>query len=149
MTSIKNFFKQLVTLIPVFISFVFFVLFFIIEVFKEGFINNNLIAFGVVVGFPMFIGIILFVTTRKGIQKDNEVRVETRIIEFCATKGGKFTVPDVAIHFGLTLDESSERLKGLQEKGYFEMELTEKGAIIYKLLNFVDPIEKRSSRSVI
>lgn len=148
MTSIINFFKQLFTLIPIFFGFLMFSMFFVIEIFNDGFIERHFIIFGIAVALPLLVGMFLFISTRMNIKRDKLEKLESDIVRFCAYKGGKLTVPEVSIKFQMTLETSRLRLRTMQENGYFDMEVSENGAVIYKLADLASDQQKQRAQAV-
>lgn len=147
-TKITHFFRQLLTLIPIFFGFVMFMMFFIIELLSEGFIDRHYIIFGISVAFPLLLGMFLFISTRLNIKEDKLHKLESDIVRYCAYKGGKLTVSEVSMRFQMTLTTSKHTLQTMQSNGFFEMEVSENGAVIYRLADLVTDHQKKHAYAV-
>lgn len=91
----------------------------------------------------VLLGVVPFITgwwllrkTSKQSREFQERRLQVRIMELALQKRGMLTVPEVAMKLRISIDEAEQRLVYLQNKGVFELQLTDNGIIVFQLLNY-------------
>ena len=85
--------------------------------------------------------------TRKA-EKERLEAEEKHIIKVFMENGGLLSVPEVAMHLSLSVDETYNILTKLALKGYLGYKISESGVIIYELKDYVTENEKRTAMDI-
>lgn len=67
-------------------------------------------------------------------QKNNDIN-DSEVIKLAAKSNGKLTTAALSMKAGISVDKAQELLNKLQDKGVFEINVTDNGAIIYQLID--------------
>lgn len=60
---------------------------------------------------------------------------DSEVIKLAAASGGKITSALLCVETDISIDEAKNMLDNLQEKGVFEVQVTENGALVYELID--------------
>ncbi|MBD3307211.1 hypothetical protein GF339_12340 [candidate division KSB3 bacterium] len=144
--------KKLIAGILIFIG-LFFLLGFVVNMSEEGATVTlaDWIALLLLVGTPLAGGGLLLKShyghnrkLRQHAQKTVYQKQEREILRLAQQKGGRLTIPEIAVDTSMSTAEAEEFMQGLAAKGYVDMQVTDSGVIVYE---FYDLIHKNSSLS--
>lgn len=57
---------------------------------------------------------------------------EKQIIRLAQQKGGRLTIPEIAVDTSMSTEEAEEFMRELVSKGYVDMQVTDSGVIVYE-----------------
>jgi hypothetical protein len=62
---------------------------------------------------------------------------EKQIIRLAQQKGGRLTIPEIAVDTSMTTTEAEEFMREMTAKGYVDMQVTDAGVIVYEFYEIV------------
>lgn len=71
---------------------------------------------------------------------------EQRILVLAEASGGKVTVPEVAAHCHLSIENSKAALERMVAQGVAELHVTDEGVLVFTFSGFLSPSEKEAAR---
>ncbi|UZR95357.1 hypothetical protein [Chondrinema litorale] len=66
--------------------------------------------------------------------KSKEIN-DSQVIKLAAKSNGRLTTASLSMKSGISVDKSQEILNNLQDKGIFDIQVTNNGAIVYQLID--------------
>jgi len=75
-------------------------------------------------------------------------RQQNRIVRLAQQRGGRLTITETAAETGLAVEEVEDILKGMAERGFVEIEITDSGMMVYRFPEILFAHEKHWSRGV-
>ena len=76
-----------------------------------------------------------FLEKRKALQGQQKAlhnQQEKQVIRLAQQKGGRLTIPEIAVETSMTTAEAEEFMQEMASKGYVNMEVTDTGVIVYE-----------------
>jgi len=70
-------------------------------------------------------------------KKALQTQQEKEIIRLAQQKGGRLSIPDIVAGTSLSTVEADQVMRGMTEKGYVDMQVTDSGVIIYEFYEIV------------
>jgi hypothetical protein len=98
---------------------------------------------------PLVTGIVMLAQARKEGRRVRDNKLQAQLMRLAAQKSGKLTLGEVAMYLQIPIEEAEKKLAFMQSKGIFDLQLTERGAMVYRLIDYASPEEKYRARQVI
>lgn len=95
---------------------------------------------------PTTAGLWLCVTRVKKGSKDKQEEIERTILTLAKDNGGLLSATDIALKTTYSSDEAGKFLEEMHSKSLIEMEVTEKGSIVYRFPGMFSSQDKQSYR---
>ena len=134
MNFLKYLFGYVASIIFFIIGIIDLFIFMIINFFNEGFIQTHSIAFFFFVIAPIATSVVSFLFSRKKHSKENSEIFEVALIKFAQRNNGVISIPQTAAHFNKPVQFIDSVLKQMQGRDVFEVGVSDRGTVIYKLL---------------
>jgi len=110
---------------------------------------GSLIALELILGvFPTVLGTYLLVSAQQKTKKEKAIEIQKTVLALAAQQNGFVSPAEVAMKASISLEKAQEFLENLQTKGFFELRITQKGDVLYRLSGFSDQEEKNNSLDV-
>lgn len=110
---------------------------------------GSLIALELILGvFPTVLGTYLLVSAQQKTKKEKAIEIQKTVLALAAQQNGFVLPAEVAMKASISLEKAQEFLENLQTKGFFELRITQKGDVLYRLSGFSDQEEKNNSLDV-
>lgn len=95
---------------------------------------------------PIIGGIFLWKAGSKKRRKYSTHKQETILLKIAQQKNGMLSVADVAIALEMTTEDAKHLIDKLYYKGVFELQITDNGATLYKLVNFSSDEDRSTAK---
>ena len=149
MNTFLHVLKQFLSLAMVGFGVFMYMIFGFISLFSENVIENNIVAFSILVLLPMVLGVLTFIVRIFTKKKFDDTELEVEIVKFAQQHGGLVSIPEIIVRYQLAPTKVQDKMRELSEKGVFEARVTDKGAVVYSLISYSSAGEKQRASSVI
>ncbi len=105
----------------------------LINLFADGFIERHMILFSIFFIAPFTIGIGAFIYARMKSKYIREQELETKVLRYAATGKGIVSVTEIASRYAVNPEVCKTLLNRLQEQGVFDIMVSQDGVVYYKL----------------
>ncbi len=75
--------------------------------------------------------------------------LENQTLRLATQNEGRLTVPEVAMKLNISIEKARSLLEKMQLNNVFSIEITEQGAIVYRMNNYASNIDKSSAKGII
>ncbi|HHP7241838.1 MAG TPA: hypothetical protein ACFCUD_09200 [Cyclobacteriaceae bacterium] len=75
--------------------------------------------------------------------------LENQTLRLATQNEGRLTVPEVAMKLNISIEKARSLLEKMQLNNVFSIEITDQGAIVYRMNNYASDTDKGSAKGII